>query len=195
MVKIYTKTGDKGETSLFGGKRVSKADLRVETYGEIDELNSLIGIIIFKIKNSKVKSGLSSIQSDLFELGSRLASSNTKYKMLDIKYLNDRVSKIEQLIDDLSKELQELHNFILPGGGKAGSLLHFARAVCRRVERQVVAFSEKEKVSSEIIVYFNRLSDLLFTMARFVNFKEKRKETIWSSVAKIREDKSKKITG
>ncbi|MDO8461144.1 MAG: cob(I)yrinic acid a,c-diamide adenosyltransferase [bacterium] len=206
-MKIYTKTGDKGKTSLFGGQRVSKADLRVEAYGTVDELNSAIGVAIaqvqsskFKVQsygstsspsrvksrdNSKLKSELVKIQNDLLEIGSALANTSTiRYTLYAIR-LNNRVGEFEELIDKLTEKLPELRNFILPGGGKAGSLLHLARSVCRRAERRVVELSEKEKVDENVLKYLNRLSDLLFTMARFVNHREKRKEVIWKKSSKV----------
>ena len=186
---IYTKTGDKGKTSLFGGKRVSKADLRVEAYGEMDELNSLIGTIIvqsskLKVKSysSKLKNELIKIQQDLLEIGSMLANTVSKSEGLE-----KRVIEIEKLIDELSKNIPELKNFILPGGGEIGSFLHFARSVTRRVERKIVALNKKDpsagsgqgKIDPQILAYFNRLSDLFFIMARFANYKEKKREIIW----------------
>ena len=185
-LKIYTKTGDKGETSLFGGIRVLKYNLRVEAYGTVDELNSAIGIAIaeiqnskFKIQNykSKVKSELVKIQNDLFDIGSMLASPDSK-RILNLK---QRVETFEVLIDQLTSEIPELSHFILPGGGRAGSQLHFCRTVCRRAERRIVELSQKEQVEASIIQYFNRLSDLLFVMARFANHKEKKKEIIWKN--------------
>lgn len=187
-MKIYTRTGDKGKTSLFSGQRVSKSDLRVEAYGTIDELNSVIGVVLHQYKKSniknkkyieKIKNELLAIQKDLLEIGSVLAQSGIMNNESRIKNLDQRVKDFEKLIDDMIAQLPSLTNFILPGGGRAGSLLHFARTVCRRAERRIVALAEKEKVSSEIIVYLNRLSDLLFTMARFVNYKEKKKEIVW----------------
>ncbi|MBI2430881.1 MAG: cob(I)yrinic acid a,c-diamide adenosyltransferase [Candidatus Levybacteria bacterium] len=173
-MKIYTKTGDKGETSLFGGKRVSKASLRVEAYGTVDELNSAIGVVLAKMENKE----LSNIQNDLFLIGTMLA--NPKAKI--VTGLQKRVEEFETLIDRMTSKLPELRNFILPGGGTTGSLLHVARTVCRRAERRVVALSQKEKVDRAILMYFNRLSDLLFTMARYVNHKEKKKEVIWTKI-------------
>ena len=142
MVKIYTRTGDKGETSLFGGKRVAKDDPEVEAIGTIDELNSTIGVVITKLKTKdlKLKNELISIQKDLFEIGASLNSPNTKY-------LARRVSEFEKIIDNLSEKLPETRNFILPGGGKGGSFLHFARAIARRAEREIVTLSRKEKIN------------------------------------------------
>lgn len=178
MIKIYTKTGDKGQTSLFGGKKVSKASLRTEAIGSVDELNSVIGFAVTEIKNAKLKNELLKIQHDLFAIGSALASPNTKYKRQNTKYLESRITGLEILIDLLTEKLPELQNFILPGGGKAGASLHLTRSICRRAERRVVLLT-KEKVAPEIIIYLNRLSDLLFTMARFVNYQERKKEIIW----------------
>ena len=181
---IYTRTGDKGKTSLFNGQRVSKADVRVEAYGMVDELNSAIGVVTaeiqnskFKIQNynSKIKSELILIQNDLLEIGSNLANPASK----QLKYLEQRVKDFECFIDQMTEKIPPLKNFILPGGGKAGAMLHLARAVCRRAERKIVALNNREKIDKNIIIYLNRLSDLLFTMSRFANFKEKRKETLW----------------
>ncbi|MBI2036167.1 cob(I)yrinic acid a,c-diamide adenosyltransferase [Candidatus Microgenomates bacterium] len=179
-MKIYTRTGDKGQTSLFGGKRVGKDDVRVEAYGTIDELNSAIGLTIAMIndKGLRMKNELVKIQNDLFDIGSILASSSKTLNLKPIT-LKSRVTEFEELIDELTEKLPQLRNFILPGGGKAGASLHLARAVCRRAERRVIALAKKEQVTSEIIIYLNRLSDLLFTIARFVNQQEKKKEIIW----------------
>nr|MBI5455962.1 cob(I)yrinic acid a,c-diamide adenosyltransferase [Candidatus Levybacteria bacterium] len=178
---IYTKFGDKGKTSLYGGKTVSKADIRVNAYGQIDELNSFLGIIIAEIKNKIIKKQLIVIQNDLFEIGSSLASPATnKHKNLS-KYLTARVLEFEKTIDKLSKKLLELENFILPGGSKTGSKLHYARTLARKAERQIVALSEKEKINLDILIFINRLSDLLFTYARFVSKQEKKKEVVWRS--------------
>lgn len=183
MKKIYTKTGDKGETSLFGGRRVSKADLRVETYGTIDELNSVIGVAISEIQNpspkaDEIQNKLIKIQKDLFEIGLILANPSKKSKTS----LEDRILELEKMIDDLSEKLPNLSNFILPGGGITGSLLHLARAVCRRAERKTVELSRKEGIDKSIIAYLNRLSDLLFTMARFINHQERKKEEIYKRI-------------
>lgn len=187
-MKIYTRTGDKGQTSLFGGKRVLKSSLRVEAYGTVDELNSAIGVAVgevqstkLKVKsyNAKLQNELEKIQHDLFGIGSVLASPKVQSSKLKVQSLGKRVEEFEKMIDMLTEKLPPLRNFILPGGGKAGAQLHLARTVCRRAERRVVALAGKEDVASEILIYFNRLSDLLFTMARFMNMKEKKIETIW----------------
>lgn len=166
---IYTRTGDKGKTSLFDGKRVLKSDKKVETYGTIDELNSAIGVASAFIKVRTINKELEEIQNDLLEIGSSLAVSST----LPADQIANRPAEFEKLIDKLTKELPPLNQFILPGGGKGGSLLHVARTIARRAERKVVRLGQYEQVDELIIIYLNRLSDLLFTMARFVNFKEK----------------------
>lgn len=173
---IYTRTGDKGKTSLFNKKRVPKFHIRVEAYGTVDELNSAIGVVLsMKYLASSIRKELIRIQNDLFEIGSNLANPASK----QLKYLEKRVKEFEDFIDEMTQHLPKLSNFILPGGGKAGALLQFARTISRRAERRIVALSTKEKIDKGIIVYMNRLSDLLFTMARFANFKEGKKETIW----------------
>ncbi len=174
-MKIYTRTGDKGKTSLFDGKRVLKSDKKVETYGTVDELNSAIGAASAFIKNRLINKELEEIQNDLLEVGSALAVSTA----LPVDQLNDRPQEFEKLIDKLTKQLPPLNQFILPGGGKGGALLHLSRTVARRAERNVVQLSQKEKIDGVIIIYLNRLSDLLFTMARFVNYFERKKEKTW----------------
>lgn len=182
---IYTKTGDKGDTGLYTGKRVSKSSLRIEAIGEIDELNSVIGLVISQIPKSKpalpagrsqITNELIGIQKDLFIIGASLANPTSK-KTNILK----RVSHFEKTIDKMTAKLPKLFNFILPGGGKAGSMLHLARTVCRRTERRIVELSKKEKVQSDALVYINRLSDLFLTMSRFVNHLEKKEEIIWKT--------------
>lgn len=180
-MSIYTKFGDKGKTSLYGGKTVSKASLRVEGYGAIDELSSFLGICLSFLKDKKIKKNLIKIQKDLFEIGTSMASLSGYNDFKLSKYLKQRAADFETEIDFLTKKLPELENFILPGGGRTGSNFHFARTLARRAERRVVELSEKEKVLPEILIYVNRLSDLLFTYARFINRKEKKKEVLWRS--------------
>lgn len=176
---IYTRTGDKGKTSLFDGTRVLKSHTRVETYGTIDELNSMIGaaIALLRSKNheSRIKDELEQIQHDLFEIGSALALPHP----LPVVGLEKRAKAFEELIDTLTAQMPEITYFILPGGGKAGSFLHVARTITRRTERQLVALMQQEEIDETIVVYVNRLSDVLFTMARFVNHQDKKKEIKW----------------
>ncbi len=178
-MSVYTRFGDKGKTSLYGGKTVSKGSLRIDAYGSLDELNSWLGVVLTEIKDARIKKELLVIQNDLFEVGASLAS-EIKNKKLEV-YLEKRVKEFEKEIDDLTAKLPELENFILPGGGKAGSSLHVARTVCRRAERRVAELSEKENVGKEILIYINRFSDLLFTFARYINYKEKKKELLWKT--------------
>jgi len=175
---IYTRTGDKGHTSLFGGKRVLKTNTRVDTYGTIDELNSILGIVIAFLGTKKVavKKELIVIQHDLFDIGAYLANP----KAVPVVRLEKRVSEFEKDIDMMTKKLPELRNFILPGGSRAGATLHHARTVCRRAERRLVGLQQDEEIDEHLVKYINRLSDLLFTMARFVNHKDKQKETLWT---------------
>lgn len=175
-MSVYTRTGDKGKTSLYAGKRVLKSDKRIEAIGSVDELNSAIGVAISEISGQEYQVSLKQIQNDLFDIGGALANPSSK-----LEQLTDRVAHFEKTIDKLEKELPRLENFILPGGGKLGALLHFARTIARRAERRVIDLSLENKVQDEIIVYLNRLSDLLFMFARYINFKEKRRETIWKS--------------
>jgi cob(I)alamin adenosyltransferase len=179
-MSIYTRTGDKGKTSLFSGQRVSKADLRIEVCGTIDELNSTLGVVLsIRYLALSIRKELIKIQKDLLEIGSILANPNPKYSIQNTKYFLIRVKEFEKLIDEMAESLPPLKNFILPGGGKTGARLHLSRAVCRRLERGIVELNERQKTDSSIIIYFNRLSDLLFTMARFANFKEKKKDKVW----------------
>lgn len=179
--RIYTRTGDKGKTFLFNKQRVSKADIRVEAYGTIDELSSAIGVVLsIKYLGLSIKTELIRIQKDLLSIGSALANPQGDA----LRSLEKRVKEFEDFIDQMTRKMPPLANFILPGGGKAGSMLHLARAVSRRAERKIVELNDKEKLDENIIIYINRLSDLLFTMARFANFKEKKKEIIWSAIKK-----------
>lgn len=176
-MKIYTRAGDSGKTVLKNGKKVFKSDLILETYGTVDELNSTLGIVIANTKEKDLQNQLLKIQMDLFEIGNHLSEAKTD-KNLEL-FLKRRVKNFEETIDKMTKSLNKIEHFILPGGGKTSSFLHLARTICRRAERRVVEFSKKEKVNKEVIVYLNRLSDLLFTMARFTNKIDKEKEVIW----------------
>lgn len=175
---IYTRTGDKGKTSLFDGTRVLKSHERVDAYGTIDELNSLLGAAAARVgkKESGIRDEIEKVQHDLLAIGSALATPHG----MPVVGSEKRPDEFEQLIDKLTGEMPELKNFILPGGGEAGSLLHVARTVARRAERRVIALMQSdEEVDNNILIYLNRLSDLLFTLARYVNYKEKKREVKW----------------
>jgi cob(I)alamin adenosyltransferase len=178
-MKIYTKTGDKGTTTLFGGKRVSKADLRIETYGTVDELNSWIGMVRDLDVNQKRKDVLIEIQDRLFTIGSILATEpgNTKVKIPALSETD--IQFLEKQIDTMDAELPPMRFFVLPGGHPAISNCHIARTVCRRSERLIIALSELEGVPEEVIKYINRLSDYLFVLARKVAHELGAEETPW----------------
>lgn len=180
MPKIYTKTGDDGSTVLITGKRVPKDDIRVEAYGTVDELNSSLGLVLTHQPMEKLQPILARIQSDLFDIGSELACPNPEEAPMPLPVLrNEVVEEIEGHIDLLSLEVPPLNQFILPGGSAAASFLHQARTVCRRAERRVVTLSHLDSVNENIIVYLNRLSDLLFVMARVQNHHDEVPETPW----------------
>jgi cob(I)alamin adenosyltransferase len=179
-VRIYTKTGDAGETSLFDNTRVSKADARVEAYGEVDELNACLGTVRAVSPGDDLASALEAIQQDLFALGSRLAdpSARVAARVTKAAITPQAVERLERLIDRLETELPPLRKFILPGGSLAGAMLHLARTVCRRAERRVIGLGTGA-VDPILIVYLNRLSDLLFVMARAVNHRAGQPEIEW----------------
>ena len=177
-IKIYTKTGDSGTTSLFGGKRVDKNSIRIEAYGAIDELNSQIGVILSEKPPGDITKKLLRIQEELFVLGTDLATpSDVKVKVPRVK--KSLVTRLEQEIDSWVKNLPKLRNFILPGGSKVGSQLHLARSVARRAERSITALASKEKINQNALIYVNRLSDWFFVLARYVNKLEGQEEKIW----------------
>lgn len=176
--KIYTKAGDDGKTGLIGGERVSKHHIRVDSYGTVDELNSHIGMIRCFVKGEKEEILLSEVQNDLFTMGSFLASSPGSSIALPALG-EEKILRLESEIDRLTLELPELQNFILPGASLQGSQAHIARCVCRRAERLVVSLSENESVPGFVVKYLNRLSDYLFTLARFLDHKNGGIEIIW----------------
>jgi len=175
ITKVYTKTGDTGQTSLVGGARVSKANLRVDAYGDVDELNSVIGLVRVDIGDAEIDEVLGVIQNDLFTLGADLASPSE----IEVPRIQETfIAALEELADRFLAELEPLKEFILPGGTDAGAMLHFARTVARRAERRVVELSQNEEINSQAIVYLNRLSDLLFVLARVANHRAGVPETM-----------------
>ncbi len=178
-MKIYTKTGDQGTTSLFGGKRVSKADLRIDTYGTVDELNSFLGLVRDQEVNRKRKEVLIEIQNKLFVIGSILATKpgNTKVKIPGLQ--EEDIIFLEKEIDAMEAELSPMRFFVLPGGHQSVSFCHVARTVCRRAERLTTALHEEEKIESLVIKYLNRLSDYLFVLSRKMTHELGAEEIAW----------------
>ncbi|HEX5106985.1 MAG TPA: cob(I)yrinic acid a,c-diamide adenosyltransferase [Vicinamibacterales bacterium] len=179
-MKIYTRTGDAGETSLFDNSRVSKADARVDAYGEVDELNACLGVARSAQTAGDLIAIIEAVQRDLFAIGARLADPSARIagRVTKAAVTAADVERLEQAIDRLETELQPLRRFILPGGGLGGALLHLARTVCRRAERRVVALGP-DAVERIVVVYLNRLSDLLFVMARTANHRAGVGEVEW----------------
>ena len=180
-MKIYTKFGDTGETALYGGTRIGKDALRIEAIGTVDELNAYVGYAQTLIDDTDLSDLMVRIQDHLFAVGADLATPATHAKSADFRIPADFTRVMETAIDTFSEELPPLTNFILPGGCAAGAILHIARVVCRRSERRVVRLARETDVNPEIIRSLNRLSDLLFVLARTVNFRVQTSEQIWKS--------------
>ena len=179
-MKIYTKTGDAGETSLFDNTRVSKADARVDAYGEVDEVNACLGAARAAGLDADLAAEIESIQKDMFAVGARLADPSARIadRVTKAAVTTADIERLEQLIDRFEDEVPPLRRFILPGGSPAGALLHLSRTVCRRAERRVIGLGANA-VEPIVVVYLNRLSDLLFVMARAANHRARMPETEW----------------
>jgi cob(I)alamin adenosyltransferase len=180
-VKVYTKTGDTGETGLLGGTRVGKDQPRVATYGDVDETSAVLGVVRARTGDASLGRLLGDVQRDLFALGAQLADPTARVASKRAKAAvgETSVKRLERAIDARDTKLPALTAFVLPGGSETGALLHFARTVCRRAERSVVALARQEAVDPRVIVYLNRLSDLLFVLARFENHRLKKPEEVW----------------
>jgi cob(I)alamin adenosyltransferase len=181
-VKIYTKTGDKGETGLFGGGRVPKDHPRVSAYGEVDELNSFLGLARATEPMPRIDDVILPVQRDLLAVGALLATPNPakmREHLTKARIDEKRIRQLEQAIDECDLELEPLKAFIIPGGSQKAATLHVCRTVCRRAERAVVAMQESEAIPELAIVYLNRLSDLLFTLARLASRKAEVAEETW----------------
>ena len=178
MMKGYTGTGDRGETGLYGGTRVGKENPRVEAYGAVDELNSQIGLARTIVKDAMTKKILKSVQEDLFTLGGDLASELVSANVPRIN--KSHVYSLEKTIDSIHEELKPLRRFILPTGSIGAAHLHVARSVCRRAERRIASLAKIESINPEAIPYVNRLSSLLFDLARWVNQRDKVREEEWT---------------
>lgn len=179
-MKIYTKTGDDGETGLYGGGRVRKDHARLEAFGTVDELNAAIGVLRAESLDQDIQTLLEMIQNQLFNLGAELATPQAE--ILPNKINTAQIEMLEKSIDRFEEELQPLKNFILPGGTRAAGLLHLCRTICRRAERRVITMQEfvDEAISQGIVIYLNRLSDLLFVVARVVNRRAGMNDVPWT---------------
>ena len=178
-MKIYTKTGDKGDTSLFCGQRVPKDALRIEAYGTIDELNSILGRVQAESSDKRISEIIATVQKELFALGADLATPRSAPSKLVRRFEPKDAHTLEKLIDGLESRVKPLKSFILPGGSTIAAQIHVARTVCRRAERAVVRLSRNEDIGTGIMVYLNRLSDLLFVLARYANQAAGIPETTW----------------
>jgi cob(I)alamin adenosyltransferase len=180
-VKIYTKTGDRGQTGLIGGTRVPKDHARVAAYGDIDELNAALGLAKAHARDADLVGLLREIQRDLFALGAQLADPTARVgtKKAKAAITAGHIRRLEKAIDAREKELPPLTHFILPGGAPLGASLHLARTICRRAERRVVTLARNEKVDARVSAYVNRLADLLFVLARFENHRSGEPEDRW----------------
>ncbi len=182
-MKIYTKTGDAGETSLYGGQRVLKNIVRVETYGTVDECNAVLGLAAGLIEDAEAKAVVTRIQGELFEVGADLATPLERGETVP-RVRPEETAQLEAEIDRFEEELEPLRHFILPGGSPGGAMLHQARAVCRRAERLLVTLESAEAINPEVGRYLNRLSDHLFVLARLVNHRAGAPEAIWERPAR-----------
>lgn len=179
-MKIYTKTGDKGETSLVGGVRTSKNDIRLNAYGTIDELNSFLGLFRSKLTDVKEKNIILDIQNTLFCIGAHLATDKKTTKVSEFAKISDeKVSKLEELIDEIQKELPKLTEFIIYGEDELSSICHVCRAISRRAEREIITVNQIDTVDNNIMEYMNRLSDFLFVLARFNTKTNNKSDFFW----------------
>jgi cob(I)alamin adenosyltransferase len=181
-MKIYTKTGDTGQTALFGGGRVPKSDARVEAYGDVDELNATLGVVLATEPLARIDDVVAPIQHDLFAIGALLATPDREkmQRHLEKARIDDaRITELERAIDAGDDELEPLKAFVMPGGTPKAAALHVARTVCRRAERRVVELSGSAEIPAIVVVYLNRLSDLLFTLARVANRRGGSREVVW----------------
>jgi cob(I)alamin adenosyltransferase len=182
MPRIYTRTGDQGLTSLYGGQRIPKHRVRLDVVGTLDELNAVLGLALSEIKQKDIVEPLTEVQNLLFNIGAEVAEGSTKSKkMIDdsLRVSPMQVATLERWIDAFEQNVPPLTSFILPGGSQAGARLHLARAICRRAERRLAALSEEEGANPASLMYLNRLSDFLFVLARTVNHAAKAPEQLW----------------
>ena len=181
-MKIYTKTGDKGTTSLVGGTRVPKTHIRLEAYGTVDELSSNLGLLVTYLPDEQDKVFLQQVQNILFSVGSQLATDQEKTELKAASVITgEQVESVEREIDRLDALLPPLAAFILPGGSRGAAVCHVCRTVCRRAERRILALAEQVEITAELLSYMNRLSDYLFVLSRKMNQDEKKVEIFWNN--------------
>jgi cob(I)alamin adenosyltransferase len=187
ITKVYTRTGDRGDTALVGGKRVPKDSPRIEAYGTIDELNSIVGLArVFNEESLDAGEAhrfldevLCQLQDELFDLGSELATPPEFFQQGMYRVGENEIDRLEKLMDKCQKDLEPLKSFILPGGGRVGAYLHQCRTVCRRAEREILRFSREEDINPNVIKYVNRLSDLFFVLSRWIAEQTGEQEYLW----------------
>ena len=180
-MKIYTKTGDKGTTSLIGGKRVLKNSDKLNAYGTIDELNSFLGLLRAKTNDENIKAEILDIQNTLFNVGAHLALDENVEKIPEFAQINDeKIKKIEDLIDFFQENLPKITNFIIYGENELSAICHVCRAICRRAEREIITVNQQYNIESNIITHVNRLSDFLFVLARIYTKNEEKSDCLWN---------------
>ena len=185
ITKVYTRTGDHGETSLVGGVRIKKSHIRLEAYGTVDELSAHLGMLVAMMKQGEERDFVISVQNNLFSVCTHLATDQSQTPLYPSAHLADgETQKLEQHIDNLIKQLPERQGFILPGGVPAAAQAHICRTVCRRAERRMAALAEEAQTGPEMLAYVNRLSDYLFVLAKTINFNEGKSEIIWENACK-----------
>ena len=185
ITKVYTRTGDKGETSLVGGVRIKKSNIRLEAYGTVDELSAHLGMLVAMMKDGEERDYIIRVQNNLFNVCTHLATDQSQTPLYPSAYLAEgEIGSLEQRIDSLMKQLPERQGFILPGGVPAASQAHICRTVCRRAERRIAALAEEAQIAPEMQQYVNRLSDYLFVLAKIINFNEGKSEIVWQNVCK-----------
>ena len=185
ITKVYTRTGDQGETSLVGGVRIKKSNIRLEAYGTVDELSAHLGMLVAMMKNGEEREFVIRVQNNLFNVCTHLATDQSQTPLYPSAHLADgEIAALEQRIDNLMKQLPERQGFVLPGGVPAACQAHICRTVCRRAERRIVALAEEAQIAPEMQQFVNRLSDYLFVLAKIINFNEGKSEIVWQNVCK-----------
>ena len=185
ITKVYTRTGDQGETSLVGGVRIKKSNIRLEAYGTVDELSAHLGMLVAMMKNGEEREFVIRVQNNLFNVCTHLATDQSQTPLYPSAHLADgEIAALEQRIDNLMKQLPERQGFVLPGGVPAACQAHICRTVCRRAERRIAALAEEAQIAPEMQQFVNRLSDYLFVLAKIINFNERKSEIVWQNVCK-----------